>query len=60
MNATVVEVNDTMSVFSSVSDEGVVGCCKPDENWTAESLLDKACDALFDCTTVTAAAVSPI
>jgi hypothetical protein len=43
-----------MSVFSSVSSEGVVGWYwEADENGTAGALPDKACDALFNCTTVT-------
>ncbi|SEK08542.1 hypothetical protein SAMN05192539_104141 [Paraburkholderia diazotrophica] len=55
MNVTIVEVDDAMSVFSSASREGVVddGCCAADESGTAEAPPDKACDALFDCTTVT-------
>jgi hypothetical protein len=54
MNVTIVEADDAMSVFSSASSEGVVGWYwEADENGTAGALPDKACDALFDCTTVT-------
>ena len=54
MNVTIVEADDAMSAFSSVSSEGVVGLCgEADGNGTAGALPDKGCDALFDCTTVT-------
>jgi hypothetical protein len=53
MNVTIVEADKAMSVFSSVSSEGVVGLCgKADENGTAGALPDKGGDALFDCTAV--------
>jgi hypothetical protein len=49
-----VTADDAMSVFSSGSSEGVVGWYwEADENGTAGALPDKACDALFHCTTVT-------
>ncbi|RDJ97395.1 hypothetical protein DLM46_37800 [Paraburkholderia lacunae] len=54
MNVTIVEADDAMSVFSSVSGEGVVGWYwEADEDGTGGALPDKACDALFNCTTVT-------
>ncbi|MBK5125792.1 hypothetical protein IQ288_38905 [Burkholderia sp. R-69980] len=48
MNVTIVEADNAMSVFSSVSSEGVVDWYwEADENGTAGALPDKACDALF-------------
>ena len=54
MNATNVEVDDAMSVLSSLSGEGVVGwCCEADESGTAGALPEETCDALSDCAMVT-------
>lgn len=49
MNVTRVEVDDAMSVFSSVAGNCVAGRdWEADENGTAGALAAKACDALFD------------
>jgi hypothetical protein len=54
MNVTRVEADDAMSVFSSASSNCVAGWdWEADENGTARVLPDKACDAPFDCSTVT-------
>jgi hypothetical protein len=54
MNVTKVEADDAMSVLSSVSSDGVAAWdWDADENGTAAALLGKACDVLFDCTTIT-------